>query len=232
VVNIDATHKNNTLIELYYGLKVEQYRDKKLLFNYITDEEKTREKKLLLEQDKNSYVVSHALLNKKLSDILHIPVKEINYVRNGFGKPFLNSGTPYFNLSHSRNSWCFAICANHEVGVDIELMNPDISFVDIIDTYFTKNEQNLIKKTQYPAEEFYRLWTRKEALLKAIGTGIATEIKSIDVTCETVKTDTSDDNYFLWSIKMKGHYISIACINPFTVSLVNVNAENIKSYFS
>lgn len=103
------------------------------------------------------------------------------------GKPWL-TGEPHpqkleFNLAHSHELALCAIVANRVVGVDIEHMRPMENGPAIIQRFFSPAERvaflSLPESERFAA--FYRGWTRKEAYLKAVGTGLATELDSFDV---------------------------------------------------
>ncbi len=110
---------------------------------------------------------------------------EFAYRENG--KPWL-TGEPNppkleFNLAHSHEVALCAVVANRVVGVDIEHMRPMENGPAIIQRFFSPSERaaflGLPEAERFAA--FYRGWTRKEAYLKAVGTGLATELDSFDV---------------------------------------------------
>jgi phosphopantetheinyl transferase len=98
------------------------------------------------------------------------------------GKPFL-PGCPAFNLSHSADWVACAVSPGGSIGIDIE------AFLRLGD------HRELLAATTHPAERrtiaeaapdrqlalFKRCWTRKEAVLKATGTGLSDDLCSIDV---------------------------------------------------
>jgi 4'-phosphopantetheinyl transferase len=110
---------------------------------------------------------------------------EFAYRENG--KPWL-TGQPgpqklEFNLAHSHELALCGIVTNRVLGVDIEYMRPMQNGPAIIQRFFSPSERaeflSLPEAGRFAA--FYRGWTRKEAYLKAVGTGLATELDSFDV---------------------------------------------------
>lgn len=86
------------------------------------------------------------------------------------GKPKLIFGDgPAFNVSHS-GDWILLAFDTAPVGVDVEQINTCLDHTDIVRYHFTPDEQQFVRNNGF--ESFYTLWTRKEALLKAIGRGI------------------------------------------------------------
>ena len=87
------------------------------------------------------------------------------------GKPVFENLDYHFNISHSCGR---AVCAlsEKEVGVDIEVIKKVRNFDLIAQNFFCAGEQGEYKAAKNKAEEFYRIWTRKESVMKKSGTGI------------------------------------------------------------
>lgn len=132
-----------------------------------------------------------------------------------YNRPYFTDGFD-FNISHSGN---FAICCgvlNGKVGVDIE----QIKTIDLDDfiSHFSENEWNKINRSSDRGESFYHFWTRKEAVLKAIGTGFQIPLSSVDVTAEQV--DYDGHTYYLRSLAIGDTY---KCHIATTISHANVH---------
>ena len=107
------------------------------------------------------------------------------------GKPFIkiqnskfkikNSSLPFFSLSHCRKAVA-CIIDDRPCGIDIESVGRRAS--DSLIRY-SMNEEEIgeIKKGEPGGKAFLRLWTRKEAVLKLIGTGIRDTMKDVLVNC-------------------------------------------------
>lgn len=98
---------------------------------------------------------------------LGLPDKPWSY--NEYGKPFLPDG-PYFSLSHCKTGIAVAM-DTQPIGIDIESYR-DVS-PELIEHTMNQAEQNLINDSDDPIRTFTELWTRKEAYVKYLGTGIA-----------------------------------------------------------
>jgi 4'-phosphopantetheinyl transferase len=94
-------------------------------------------------------------------------------------KPFIRVG-PHFNISHSGNRVVCIVCAETRVGIDIEYSVDEVMF-DEFQSQFTRSEWRVIRSASDPKEEFYRMWTAKESVIKADGRGLAIPLKKIDV---------------------------------------------------
>lgn len=98
---------------------------------------------------------------------LGLPDKPWSY--NDYGKPFLPDG-PYFSLSHCKTGIAVAI-DTQPIGIDIESYR-DVS-PELIEHTMNQSEQDQINASDDPIRTFTELWTRKEAYVKYLGTGIA-----------------------------------------------------------
>lgn len=94
-------------------------------------------------------------------------------------RPYFNGVAVDFNISHSGK---FVVCAaaeNIRLGIDIEQIKP----VDVNDfqDQFSDDEMRLIRSDHGSLVNFYNLWTKKEALIKADGKGLSIPLKQISV---------------------------------------------------
>ncbi len=105
----------------------------------------------------------------------------LEYKADENGKPyFADRQDVHFSLSHSGD---IAVCAmaKSPVGVDVqEIKTPNMKLAE---KYFTENE---LKTNDGSRDWFMRIWARKEAVLKAEGTGISLGLSKIDVSCDNV----------------------------------------------
>lgn len=96
---------------------------------------------------------------------------------NEHGKPFMkNYPDWYFNFSHSKNAVCCVI-AKENIGIDIEEVR---EYKEALAEYScNEKEMSILNQSDDKANDFYRLWTKKEAAFKLIGSGITKDIKDI-----------------------------------------------------
>ncbi len=139
-------------------------------------EEILRAERLLDFRKKTQFIVARACLRRILGIYLNITPVQIGFQYNKHGKPALaevHRSSLCFNLSHSGYWGVLAILKAAAVGADIELVDLDLDYIQVGANYFKHREQQCLE--QYPIERqrrgFYRLWTRKEALMKMYGTG-------------------------------------------------------------
>src|SRR5690606_2936693 len=97
-------------------------------------------------------------------------------------KPYLTSHPSiFFNVSHAGDYALIAI-AKYPIGIDVEFINKNFDYKEILPNIFNKIEIDEINLNQSNHHTFYKYWTRKEAIVKAIGKGIDNDIIKIPVT--------------------------------------------------
>lgn len=117
---------------------------------------------------------------------------------NEHDKPFLKNYPEYhFNISHSKTAVCCAL-SRQEIGVDIEEVG---EYKESLAAYICNDKElESLHNNENQADDFYRLWTRKEAVFKMIGSGITNDIKRI--------LDTPFNN--IASLKVDDIWMSVA----------------------
>lgn len=116
----------------------------------------------------------HALLARRLG----CEASALRLARGAFGKPHLTHPEAgrglHFNLSHSGDHALVALAAEGPVGVDIEVLDPRVSLEDLLPA-FTAAERAEIGAAPLAERRWHawRCWVRKEAVLKALGCGLA-----------------------------------------------------------
>ncbi len=144
----------------------------------LSEKERARAERFLRESDARSYIISHAKLRQLLAERLGCALKDLVIAIDEHGKPFLNADLGqalYFNLSHAGRYALVAMSKTSPVGVDIEKINSKVDFLAIAERFFTSQECAYIndREVEQQADIFFRIWTLKEAYVKAIGRGLA-----------------------------------------------------------
>ncbi|MBR1001967.1 MULTISPECIES: 4'-phosphopantetheinyl transferase superfamily protein [Bradyrhizobium] len=150
----------------------------------LSDAELQRASQFHFAGDRTRYVHVHACLRLILARYLGRRPREISYRMNARGKPELGDGAGllHFNLSHTDDLALVAL-ADREIGIDIEALRPFEDAMDLAGRFFCEQEAAEVRRAA-PAERaeiFLRLWTRKEAVLKALGLGIGDGLDQVRV---------------------------------------------------
>jgi 4'-phosphopantetheinyl transferase len=124
----------------------------------------------------NQQIICRGILRILLSRYLNMDPGKLEFNSDHYGKPYLSNplgSAITFNIAHSENVALFAFSKDANVGVDIEKMEIYRDFTGISRLVFSDEEQLFIQLSNNPVEEFYKLWTAKEAVLKASGRGFS-----------------------------------------------------------
>ncbi len=127
---------------------------------------------------RDTFIRSRSLLRAVLARETGIAAHRLRFRYGPFGKPRLvEPSNLHFNLTHSRG---MALVAVHSrpLGIDIEFVDPAVAHRDLADFLFTEAEREQIRGASchdHERRRFFRIWTRKEAVLKAIGTGFSSD---------------------------------------------------------
>ena len=144
---------------------------------------------LLLDQ-KNS-LASKAGICHFLSRFSGIDEKQIFLEKTKEGRPYWkNSFGLDFNYSHTKNIWTVGFTNRGRIGVDIESLNQTRDFQGLAERFFSAKEAQLLAGITSPEKKqeiFLRMWTAKEALVKALGSGLKNKMARIEVDPQTGK---------------------------------------------
>lgn len=137
-------------------------------------------------QDQVRFVIARGVLRCLLAAYMDEHPAQIRFNVGKNGKPHLDmpGGTDLsFNLSHSGDMVVYAFAWKHPVGVDIEYMQEQPELHALARYVMCKQEVDVFSSLAPDKQPsaFYTLWTRKEAYLKAIGTGLALPPNEIEV---------------------------------------------------
>lgn len=144
----------------------------------LSVKEEDRARRFRFEVHARRYRASHVALRAILGHVTGVDPAGLHFTEGPHGKPRLaHPGAPHFNMSHSAGWALIGVCASHPIGVDIELIVPMDDADVLARRNFTATEYAAFAGTP-PAqrlEAFFRCWTRKEACLKALGSGLSIE---------------------------------------------------------
>ena len=154
----------------------------------LDDQERERAARFVFERDGRRYVAAHAALRRLLGQRLDRAPQALRFEAGAFGKPRL-AGEPgcAFSLSHSGDHALVALAGAGEIGVDLEQWRPMPDIDALARQCLTEGELFHFDATPVAERElaFLRAWTRKEACLKALGTGLQIEPASFESGLDT-----------------------------------------------
>jgi 4'-phosphopantetheinyl transferase len=151
-------------------------------WSILADEERVRALRFVRPLDRRRFAICRGSLRLILGRLLNSPAKSLSFRSGPGGKPELASGidrercsTLRFNVTHSDELALIAVSLGRELGVDLERIRTISESARIVESYFTPAElaQFTALEPSRRDEAFLRGWTRKEAILKAKGVGLA-----------------------------------------------------------
>lgn len=162
----------------------------------LNTEERAHAASFRQQSDRLRYAATRAVLRALLGQRLGVPADSLRFETGPHGKPRLDIPTaPGFNVSHAGDfAWIALAEGGGEVGVDIERIDPGLgqdALREMAAQCLTERERDWLHAmpaAAWPAA-FYLLWTAKEALLKALGLGIADHLQHVSVAVDTSQND-------------------------------------------
>jgi len=197
---------------LTLAISNEEEAAKRLL---LSQDEKKRADRFLSPLHRKRFIAARSSLRTILSTYLNMPPETLTFVYSAHHKPAIAGSNIQFNLSHSEDLAVIAISAGQMVGIDIEkIIDRDIE--GIAQRFFSPKENTELERLspEDRMEGFYRLWSRKEALIKAIGKGLSIPLSHFSVSLETTleKITLEHETWALVSLSLHpGYQTALAC---------------------
>lgn len=149
----------------------------------LSPDEVARAGRFLRPADRDGFVAGRGRLREILAGYLGRSPQDIVFRYNDFGRPEVDgAGDLAFNLSHSGGRAALAVSHGAQPGLDIEAIRPIEAAV--ARHHFSGREYGALMGLAGAdwLAGFYRCWTRKEAVIKALGQGLSMDLKAFDVT--------------------------------------------------
>lgn len=155
----------------------------------LDEAERARADRYLFEKHRRRFTVARAALRSVLADYLGCTAQDVSFEYEVQGKPRLSAAMHTsglrFNISHSADKAIIALTAHRDLGVDVERIRPMENYRSLAERYFSEFEASELLRLpdEVQLESFFWTWTRKEAYLKARGTGLTERLRNFDVEC-------------------------------------------------
>jgi 4'-phosphopantetheinyl transferase len=149
--------------------------------------ERARASRFRSEVDRACFMRRRAALRMILAGYLGVAPRDVAFTVNEFGKPSVVtprvSAGLSFNASHSGTCAVIAVARSGRIGIDVERLHPLVEAESIAARFFAANEAAALAAL-HPrdrVEGFFNAWTRKEAVVKALGGGLSIPLDSFEV---------------------------------------------------
>lgn len=167
---------------------------------FLSSAEKARSARFRFARERNRYEARHGILRVLLSAYMKCAPQEVEICSRSNGKPYAvdrsHQTALQFSMSHSAGRAVFAFIRSDEIGVDIERVSSFPEVREFAAVNFTPAEIQEVEccSESMRLEVFFKLWVRKEAVLKAGGDGLTIPLNCVDVS-------TLGSNEMPWSLR-------------------------------
>jgi 4'-phosphopantetheinyl transferase len=172
----------------------------------LSADERDKAAQFHFDKDRNRYTAARTILRQLIGRYENLPPGGVQFTYNTYGKPALDGSSLRFNTSHSGNLALFAFARDKNVGVDLERIRPDFASREIASQFFSPEEIAALRALpgESQTRSFFNCWTRKEALIKAHGSGLSLPLHkfvvSLDAPARLVRTDFDTKAVEQWTL--------------------------------
>jgi len=165
---------------------------------------------------RHRYIAAHAGLRQILATETQQNAAQLRFRTGVQGKPALAGQGPCFNLSHSDAVGLVAVCDDAPVGIDLEPIRWLDDWTGMLAQIGSPEEQRAfaaLTDEEERATAFFRLWTRKEALLKAAGCGLMEDPRTVTVGLDAAPQRNVSFLRHLWQV------VDLAVLSPYAAAV-------------
>lgn len=204
----------------------------------LSADETARMQRFVYEKHQKAFLAARAGLRQILGAECGVAPVDLDFTYGPQGKPALPDG-PCFNLSHAGDLACLAIHPDLMLGADIEAFREVED--GIAERFFSPLEYAALHALPETEKEagFFRCWTRKEAVIKALGGGLSIPLDAFDVTLDEnqaslTRLDTAYGNAGDWALapfqvgsKMMGCVAAQTGGTPITLTVKSADRKSV-----
>jgi 4'-phosphopantetheinyl transferase len=173
----------------------------------LSADERARADRFRFAPDRTRFTVARGVLRGLLGARLGVAPAAVGFAYGAHGKPAIASPPTgawlRFNVSHSGDVALVALARDRDVGVDVERIRPDVRSDDLARRFFSPRENAVLAALPDEARRlaFFRIWTAKEAFVKATGEGVARGLAGFDVVDAAGAPQLRLDEPAQWSLR-------------------------------
>ncbi len=212
----------------------------KLPWQWLSDEERCRTEPGGSGLANPRFAFSRCLLRSLLGLYTGQHPQQVSLTYAAAGKPHLGGsyGSPeelHFNLSHAQDQVIFAFRLGAAVGIDIERMDVNRPYLKLLQRICTASEWSTLSTLSADLQclTFYRLWARKEALIKLKGDRLFPNLQSLTVPltpepiAELVSWPPASDTW-LADLDAPSSYVAAIATDRMPQNIVYITCESAK----
>jgi 4'-phosphopantetheinyl transferase len=193
--------------------------------NLLPEDEHVAVKNFASPELRERALKTKILTRRILARYLQQSPKTIPIIRTDLSKPRLTPPLDLyqFNLAHTDIYFALGITQKNLIGIDIEKISKKNDLIAISERFFHPQEHQQLLQAQDKEDSFFRIWTQKEAFVKAIGTGLSFGLEQFCVDATTAKILEINDPHYqattfdsrLFSVEPQ-HYLCITAQKKLT----------------
>lgn len=190
----------------------------------LDEAEQARAGRFHFQRDRARFVASRAVVRHILAGYLGTAPGEIRFGYGMQGKPFLlDRRDLHFNVSHAEDVLVAGVAQGRELGIDVERMFSEAVMEEVSGRVLSKPERGLFEGLDAGErrEWFVRLWTRKEAYIKADGRGMSLPLDRIDVSTFPNRVRLLTDGLDDWPLCPRWTVRNLEAAPGYTAALVS-----------
>jgi 4'-phosphopantetheinyl transferase len=193
----------------------------------LSADERARAARFHFSRDRECFTATRALLRTILGGYLDSNPKVLRFQYSENEKPSLTSSQSpnpvEFSVSHSGDVALLAFARGRDVGVDVEQLRENFDHAAVARRFFSEQEQHQLAALT-PSERyhgFFRCWTRKEAYIKALGSGLSLPLDQFDVSLKprdlnallaTRPDSVEASRWSLQEVMVREGYVGAVCV--------------------
>lgn len=162
----------------------------KTIVHTLSIEEIARMNSFKYDNHRNIFATARYSTRLICSELLNVNVTDLKIQLSAYGKPYFKDYQHLqFSISHSGNFILIGFGMYFPLGIDIEIVNPNIDHLNLSKSVFSIREITSLQKLtgKKLIEGFYNIWTQKESYIKAKGLGLHMSLDSFSVNLNNVE---------------------------------------------
>ena len=188
------------------------------ILEVLSLDELARADRFYQKKDRNRFIISRWALRSIIGKYLGKQPKAVEFEAGKNKKPHIKNDriNLHYNMSHSGGHVLIAV-TNSAIGVDIEFINNDFGYSEVLAYNFSADEIQYIKEVDH-ISRFFKLWTRKEAITKATAQGLDCDLRLLPGLDGAYKVQAgiiaSVDDWVINSFNINGRYAASIANRP------------------
>jgi 4'-phosphopantetheinyl transferase len=185
------------------------------LWNLLDAGERERAERFVYERHRRQHVVAHALKRAVIAGMTGVAPSLCRFTTLTHGKPVLVHPTGlHFSLSHADGLVALATSPDGPLGIDVEPTHREAP-LEVAEAVFAPEERDWLAGGGASAcdDRFFRLWTLKEAYLKATGRGLSEPLDGFAISFEPprlARAGAGPDAWHFAERLVAGHHLALA----------------------